>query len=99
MSCHAELMSAWSSPPADERQLAGRLRLILAEEERAAALLDTLTGQVDNKLAQASLRDLADEKRQQIGQIRRLIAILLPEENQLLNIGADKVDKLAAAQR
>ena len=71
------------------------LRLNLAAEQEAIHLYTAHADATDNELAEAVLRDIADEEREHVGEFQRLLNILLDDEEELLADGAEEVDEMA----
>jgi uncharacterized protein len=80
-----------------KEELVRALRLDLAAEHEAVHLYLAHADACDDPLAQAVLRDIADEERVHIGEFQRLIVILTGNEQQLNDAGAQEVEQLRAA--
>jgi uncharacterized protein len=80
-----------------KEELVRALRLDLAAEHEAVHLYLAHADATDDPLADAVLRDIADEERKHIGEFQRLISILTGDEQQLTDAGAREVDELKAA--
>lgn len=80
-----------------DRELTRALRLSLAAEEEAIHLYEALADSTDNKLAATVLQDIADEEREHKGEFQRLITLLLPDETDFMQHGADEVDEMKAS--
>ena len=78
----------------NERELTRALRLSLAAEHEAIHLYEALADATENKLAKTVLQDIADEEREHLGEFRRVIDLLLPDEAEHLQEGAEEVDEL-----
>lgn len=76
-------------------ELVRGIRLSLSAEEEAAHLYNALADATDNELAQAVLRDIADEERVHKGEFQRLLNLLLDDEQALMDQGAAEVDEIA----
>ena len=98
----AEFASAFPGVVPDRkltaRELTRGLRMMLAAEEEAVHLYESLADATDNELATAVLQDIADEERVHVGEFQRLLSILLPDEDGFLAEGAQEVDEMAAGQ-
>lgn len=98
----AEFASAFPGVVPDRklttRELTRGLRMMLAAEEEAVHLYESLADATDNELARAVLQDIADEERVHVGEFQRLLSILLPDEDGFLAEGAQEVDEMAAGQ-
>lgn len=77
-----------------DSELARALRLDLAAEEEAVHIYEAHADATDNELAKKVLRDIADEERVHAGEFQRLLNILLKDEEQLLNDGAEEVNEM-----
>jgi len=76
------------------RELTRALRLSLSAEEEATHLYEALADATDNELAKAVLQDIANEERVHKGEFQRLISILLPDEQELMDQGKEEVDEM-----
>ncbi len=79
------------------RELTRALRLSLCAEEEAVHIYEAIADATDNELARSVLQDIANEERVHKGEFQRLISLLLPDENQLMDEGAREVDELRAS--
>lgn len=82
-----------------KRELTRSLRLALAAEQEAINMYEALADATDNELVKAVLQDVADEEREHLGKFQRLLTILLPDEGNMLNNGAEKVNRMAVAMK
>lgn len=80
-----------------KEELVRALRLDLAAEHEAVHLYLAHADACDDPLAQAVLRDIADEERVHIGEFQRLIVILTGNEQQLADAGAHEVEQMKSA--
>ena len=78
------------------REIIRALRLALAGEEEAVHLYNAITDATDDPLTKAVMEDLADEERVHVGELQRLLNILLPDEAKNLAQGAAEVNRIAA---
>jgi rubrerythrin len=83
----------------NDRELARAVRLALAAEEEAVHLYEALADATDNPLAAKVLQDVADEERVHAGEFQELLRTLLPDEQRLLQEGADEVRELASEEK
>ena len=77
-----------------KEELVRALRLDLAAEHEAVHLYLAHADACDDPLAEAVLRDVADEERKHIGEFLRLIVILTGNEQQLNDAGAQEVEQM-----
>ena len=77
------------------RELTRAIRLSLTAEQEAVHLYEALADASDNELAKAVLQEIANEERVHAGEFLRLLKILLPDEEALLEEGASEVDEKA----
>jgi uncharacterized protein len=77
------------------QELIRGLRLSLSAEEEAVHLYTSLADASDNSLAEAVLRDIANEEKVHAGEFQRLLNILLTDEESFFAEGAAEVDALA----
>ena len=80
-----------------KEELVRALRLDLAAEHEAVHLYLAHADACDDPLAEAVLRDIADEERVHIGEFQRLILILTGNEQQLNDAGAQEVEQMRSA--
>lgn len=78
----------------NDRELARAIRMALAAEEEAIHMYEAMADVSDNPLAAKVLQDVADEERVHAGEFQQLLRVLLPDEQQLLNKGADEVREM-----
>ena len=79
------------------RELTRALRLAIAAEEDATSLYEAIVDATDSALAQKVLQDIADEERVHVGELQRLLSILLADEDAWLAAGVAEVNEMAAA--
>lgn len=79
-------------------ELTRAIRLNLAAEQEAIHLYQVHADATDNELAKKVLLHIADEEREHVGELQRLLNILLEDEEQLLAGGAEEVDEMAGSQ-
>ncbi len=77
-------------------ELVRAIRLNIAAEHEAVHLYESHADAAEDGLARAVLHDIANEERQHIGEFQRLLAILAPDEAELLAAGAAEVDEMAS---
>jgi rubrerythrin len=75
-------------------ELVRALRLDLAAEHEAVHLYLAHADACDDPLAQAVLRDIANEERTHIGEFQRLIILLTGDEQQFSDAGAEEVEEM-----
>lgn len=76
-------------------ELARAIRLNLSAEEEAVHLYQAHADATNNELVRKVLLDIADEERVHVGEFQRLLNILLEDEEQLLDEGAQEVNEMA----
>jgi len=81
----------------DERELTRALRQGLAAEEEAVHLYEAIVDATDNKTVKEVMQSVADEERVHVGEIQRLLEILVKDERKLLDEGAAEVNDKTAA--
>ena len=95
----AEFVNPFSGMTPDrklnDRELARAVRMAVAAEEEAVHMYEALADASDNSLAAKVLQDIADEERVHAGEFQELLRILLPDEQQLLQEGAEEVREMA----
>ena len=77
-----------------DRELSRAIRLSLSAEQEATHLYEALADATDNSLAAKVLQDVADEERVHAGEFQRLLEILLSDEKELLEKGAQEVEEM-----
>jgi rubrerythrin len=77
-------------------ELIRAIRIDIAGEFEAIHLYQAHAEVTDNELVREVLLDIANEERVHVGELQRLLTLLLPDETQLLAQGAAEVDAEAA---
>jgi rubrerythrin len=77
-----------------DEELVRAVRFMVAAEFEAVQLYMQLAESTDNKLAQAVLKDIADEERVHAGEFLRLLKELAPEEYKFYDDGAEEVQEM-----
>jgi rubrerythrin len=77
-------------------ELIRALRLNLAAEHEAIHLYTAHAEATDDELVARVLRDVADEEREHLGEFRKLLSILLDDEDELTAEGAEEVEEMRA---
>lgn len=77
-----------------KEELIRAIRFLIAAEYEAVQLYMQLAESIDDKLAQAVLKDIADEERVHAGEFLRLLKELDPEEEKFYLEGAEEVEEL-----
>lgn len=77
-----------------KEELIRAIRFMVAAEYEAVQLYVQLAESTDNKLAQAVLREIADEEIVHAGEFLRLLKELAPGEEKLYAEGAEEVEEL-----
>ena len=81
-----------------DRELTRAIRLSLSAEQEAIHLYEALADATTNKLAKDVFQDIANEEKVHAGEFKRLLSILLPDEDKWLAQGAAEVDEAAEAE-
>ncbi len=76
-------------------ELVRAVRFMVAAEYAAIQLYMQLAESTDDPLAQAVLRDIADEERVHAGEFLRLLHHLAPDEQKFYDEGAEEVEEMA----
>ncbi len=79
-----------------KRELVRALRADIAAEEDATSLYEAHVDATNDPLAKKVLQDIANEERVHVGELQRLISILLEDEDDWLAHGTAEVDEMAA---
>lgn len=77
-----------------EEELVRAIRFMVAAEFEAVQLYTQLAESTDNKLAQAVLKDIADEERVHAGEFLRVLKELAPDEYKFYDDGAKEVEEI-----
>lgn len=75
-------------------ELIRAIRFMVAAEYEAVQLYIQLAESTDNKLAEAVLRDIADEELVHAGEFLRILKQLAPGEEKYYAEGADEVEEI-----
>ncbi len=76
-----------------DQELIRAIRFMIAAEYEAIQLYMQLADSIDNKLAIAVLKDIADEERVHAGEFLRLLKELEPNELEFYKEGAQEVEE------
>ena len=76
-------------------ELIRAIRLNIAAEHEAIHLYMAHAQAIDHPLAKKVLIDIANEERVHAGEFQRVLSILLPDEDKLLEEGASEVNEIA----
>jgi rubrerythrin len=77
-----------------DEELVRAVRFMVAAEYEAVQLYMQLAESTDNKLAQAVLKDIADEERVHAGEFLRLLHELAPDEEKFYADGSKEVEEI-----
>jgi rubrerythrin len=77
-------------------ELTRAIRIDIAGELEAIHLYQAHAQATDNELVKEVLLDIADEERVHVGELQRLLTLLLDDEAELLAQGKAEVDAVAA---
>jgi rubrerythrin len=75
------------------QELIRAIRFMIAAEYEAIQLYMQLAESIDDKLAVAVLKDIADEERVHAGEFLRLLRHLAPDEEKFYAEGAEEVEE------
>ncbi|RJX27366.1 MAG: rubrerythrin [Desulfurivibrio sp.] len=79
-----------------KEELVRAIRFMVSAEYEAIQLYMQLAESTDNALAQAVLKDIADEEREHAGEFLRLLHHLEPDEQGFYAHGAGEVEEIMA---
>ncbi|MEW6519101.1 MAG: ferritin family protein [Thermodesulfobacteriota bacterium] len=79
-----------------KEELVRAIRFMVSAEYEAIQLYMQLAESTDNALAQAVLKDIADEEREHAGEFLRLLHHLEPDEQGFYEHGAGEVEEIMA---
>ncbi|UCE27876.1 MAG: rubrerythrin [Candidatus Coatesbacteria bacterium] len=77
-----------------DAELVRAVRFMVGAEYEAVQLYMQLAESTDNKLAQAVLKDIADEERVHAGEFLRLLRELAPDEEKFYGEGYKEVEEI-----
>ncbi len=77
-----------------DEELVRAIRFMVAAEYEAVQLYTQLAESIDNELARAVLKDIADEERVHAGEFLRLLKELAPDEVKFYDEGAEEVEDI-----
>ncbi|WP_029688527.1 ferritin family protein, partial [Thermoanaerobacter sp. A7A] len=75
-------------------ELVRAIRFMVAAEYEAVQFYTQLAESIDNKLAIAVLKEIADEERVHAGEFLRLLKELAPDEEKFYEEGAKEVEEI-----
>jgi rubrerythrin len=75
-----------------DRELTRAIRDAIIAEEGAIKQYETVVDATSNKDVKKTLQDIADEEKVHVGELQKLLSILLPDEEKLLEEGAKEVE-------
>ena len=81
------------------KELVRSVRFMIAAEYEAIQLYEQLAESTDNQLARKVLLDIADEEKEHVGEFRRLLSILAPQDEALYTAGMKETDDAVAGVR
>ena len=76
-----------------KEELIRAIRFMVSAEYEAVQMYIQLAESTDNKLAQAVLKDIADEEKVHAGEFLRLLKELAPDEQKFYDKGAKEVEE------
>ena len=77
-----------------DEELVRAIRFMVAAEYEAVQLYTQLAESIDNELARAVLKDIADEERVHAGEFLRFLKELAPDEVKFYEEGAEEVEDI-----
>ncbi|MEE8640970.1 MAG: ferritin family protein [bacterium] len=77
-----------------DEELVRAIRFMVAAEYEAVQLYTQLAESIDNELARAVLKDIADEERVHAGEFLRLLKELASDEVKFYDEGAEEVEDI-----
>ena len=75
-----------------DRELTRSLRDAIIAEEGAIKQYESVVDATDNAMVKKVLQAISDEERVHVGELQKLLSILLPDETQKLEEGAKEVE-------
>jgi len=78
----------------DKRELTRAIRQAIAAEEEAVHLYETIADASDDKLVVKAMKSIGDEERVHIGELQKLLEILLPDEKKHIDEGKKEVEEM-----
>jgi rubrerythrin len=75
-----------------DRELTRAIRDALIAEEGAIKQYESVVDATDNELVKKTLQSISDEEKVHVGELQKLLSILLKDEQQFLDDGAKEVE-------
>lgn len=75
-----------------DRELTRALRDAIIAEEGAIKQYETVADATDNEKVKKVLQDIANEEKVHVGELQKLLSILLPDEEKHLEDGSQEVE-------
>jgi len=75
-----------------DRELTRAIRDAVIAEEGAIKQYESVVDATDNEQVKKVLQSVSDEERVHVGELQKLLSILLPDEQELLDDGAKEVE-------
>lgn len=77
----------------DEKELIRAIRFSIAGEFEAIQLYEQLSDSIENKTTKQVLLDIADEEKEHVGELLRILELLCPQEIEAYNEGKSEVEE------
>lgn len=77
-----------------DKEILQALRYSIASESESIQIYEQIMEAVDNKLVKKVMQDVADEEKEHIGEFRKLIEELYPDELDHYDEGAQEVEEM-----
>jgi rubrerythrin len=77
-----------------DRELTRAIRDAIIAEEDAVKQYEVVVDSTDNETVKKVLQDIADEEKVHVGELQKLLTMLLDDEQGFLDEGAEEVEEL-----
>lgn len=78
----------------DDREVARAIRDAIIAEEDAVKQYEVIVDSSDNKLVKKVLQDIANEEKVHVGELQKLLNLLLKDEKSFIQEGMDEVKEI-----
>ncbi|MFW5879942.1 MAG: ferritin family protein [bacterium] len=88
------LQNVETRTPFDEREVTRAIRDAIIAEEDATKQYEVIVDSTKNKLVKKVLQDIANEEKVHVGELQKLLNILLNNEKNFIQEGMEEVEKM-----
>ena len=87
-----ELENVKKTEPMDEREVVRAIRAAIVAEEGAINQYEVIVDSSSNEKVKEVLQSVADDEKVHVGELQKLLTLLLDDEQDFLDDGADEVE-------